>query len=301
MLSVERNSLRVSYSVGIAGTGRIAQALGALLVNRGVTVEAIAGRDEARTREAAAFVGARRTVPVEELGRYSDVVLVAVIDDAIESTARGIAESPQLPAMALHTCGSAGLELLQPLREKGCATGVLHPLQTVPAREAGVESLSRCYYATCGESDALECAGQLINLLSGKVIRIPPEHWALYHAAAVMACNYNVTLVSTALDLLEEAGVAREEGLRALSPILRNTTEILLSSTPEEALTGPIRRGDAGSVARHLQAIRFAPTEARELYLAGARSTLTLARKAGLSNENAARIVGLLQQEQEQL
>ena len=301
MPSLERNSPAVSYSVGIAGTGRIAQALGALLTNRGVPVEAIAGRDDARTREAAAFSGARAVVPLEELGRNCNVVLIAVSDDAIESTARRIAAGAKPPAVTLHTCGSAGPELLQSLQEKGCSTGVLHPLQTVPAREAGVQSLSLCYYAYCGEGAALDCARHLIAWLSGKELPVSPEHWAVYHAAAVMACNYNVTLVNTALDLLEHAGVKREEGLRALSPILRNTTEVLLGSTPEEALTGPIRRGDTGSVERHLRALQSAPPEARSLYVAGARSTLTLARKAGLSSEAAADLADLLRREQEQL
>ncbi len=301
MPSYERNSLDVSYSIGIAGTGRIAQALGALLASRGLAIEAIAGRDEARTREAAAFTGAKAAVALEELGRNCNVVLIAVSDEAIERTARRIAASVQPPAVALHTCGSAGPELLHALWEKGCSTGVLHPLQTVPAREAGVQSLSRCYYAYCGEGAALDCARHLIALLSGKALHVNPEHWALYHAAAVMACNYNVTLVNTALDLLEHAGVKREEGLRALSPILRNTTEILLGSTPEDALTGPIRRGDTGSVARHLRALQSAPAEARSLYVAGARSTLTLARKAGLSSEAAASLADLLRREQEQL
>ncbi len=285
--------------MGIAGTGRIARSLGALLAERGLPIAAIAGRDEARTRAAAAFTGARRTVSIEELGRHATVVLVAVSDDAIETVAHELAAGARIPDVALHTCGSAGPELLQALSEKGCATGVLHPLQTVPAPETGVQSLSQCYYAFCGEDLAEEWATRLIELLSGKSIHVNRSQWALYHAAAVMACNYNVTLVSTALDLLEVAGVARQEGLQALAPILWNTTEILLSSTPEDALTGPIRRGDAGSVRRHLDALASAPPEARALYRAAARSTLALARRAGLSSGAAAKLAGVLGEEQE--
>ncbi|MCC6264419.1 MAG: DUF2520 domain-containing protein [Bryobacterales bacterium] len=288
-----------STAVGIAGTGRIAQSLGALLAEQGLPIAAIAGRDLARTREAAAFTGARRTVNIEDLGREAAVVLIAVSDDAIEPVAARIASGARLPEVVFHTCGSAGPELLQELSEKGCATGVLHPLQTVPAPEAGVQSLSQCYYAYCGEGAAVKWASRLIGLLSGKAIHVNPSQWALYHAAAVMACNYNVTLVSTALDLLEQAGVERAEGLRALSPILRNTTEILLRSTPEEALTGPIRRGDVGSVQRHLDALESAPAEARNLYRAAASSTIPLARRAGLSIAAAAKLAGVLRQEYE--
>lgn len=296
------NFARSSYpepnAIGIAGTGRIAQAMGALFNQRGSALQAIAGRDRERTLEATAFTGAQRAVEIEDLGRYADVVVMAVSDDAIEATARQLAAGSRLPAVVLHTCGSAGPEILQTLQVKGCATGVMHPLQTVPARELGVHSLSGCYYAYCGEGAAREWALRLIEFLGGKPIHVRSEHWALYHAAAVMACNYNVTLVSTALDLLEQAGVERGEGLRALTPILRNTTEILLSSTPEAALTGPIRRGDAGSVARHLRAIASAPSETRELYRAAARSTLTLARRAGLAEDAAEKLADVLGQEQ---
>lgn len=297
-MEIPDSNLARSNAVGIAGTGRIAQSLGALLAKRGLAIAAIAGRDEERTRDAAVFTGASRAVAFEELGHYVGAVLIAVSDDAIEATARAIAAGNRLPSVALHTCGSAGPELLHPLSEKGCATGVLHPLQTVPARELGAQSLSKCYYAYCGEGAASEWASRLIELLSGNAIRVSPEYWALYHAAAVMACNYNVTLVSTALDLLELAGVERAEGLRALSPILRNTTEILLSGSPEEALTGPIRRGDAGSVRRHLQALQSAPPEARDLYLAAAKCTLNLAGRAGLSRIAAERLADALEQEQ---
>lgn len=298
MDSFEKRALPAPGTVGIAGTGRIAQAMGALLAKRGMPIAAIAGRDRERTLEAVAFTGAARGVTIEDLGRYAGMVLIAVSDDAIESTASQLAAGSWLPAVALHTCGSAGPELLQPLQEKGCATGVLHPLQTVPDREIGVHSLADCYYAYCGEDSALNWAMRLIELLGGNPLHVSSEHWALYHAAAVMACNYNVTLVSTALDLLGHAGVEREEGLRALAPILRNTTEVLLRSTPEAALTGPIRRGDAGSVARHLRALASAPPETRDLYRAAARSTLTLARRAGLSENAAKKLADVLGQEQ---
>lgn len=286
-----------SNRVGIAGTGRLAQALGALLTKRGLPPEAIAGRNGDSTLEAVRFTGARRGARIEELGKHADVVLVAVSDDAIESVAKRIADAPERPGVVLHACGSAGPELLLPLAEKGCSTGVIHPLQTIPSRESGTEALIGCCYGYCGEGAALEEALRLIELFGGVPIKVQPDSWALYHAAAITACNYGVTLSGMALDLLEAAGIEREDGLRALAPLLRNSLNVLLGSTPEAALTGPIRRGDVGTVLRHLNALEAAPVEIRNLYRAAGLCTVELARRAGLSDAAAAELTGVLKQE----
>ncbi|MCZ2154111.1 MAG: DUF2520 domain-containing protein [Bryobacterales bacterium] len=286
-----------SIRVGIAGTGRLAQAIGALLTKQGLPPEAIAGRNRESTLDALRFTGAGHAVGIEELGEHADVVLLAVSDDAITDVARQLADAAVLPKIALHTCGSAGPELLQPLSEKGISTGVIHPLQTIPSREVGVAALARCYYGYCGEGAAQDQALRLIRLFGGTPIQVPSNSWALYHAAAITACNYSVTLSGMALDLLELAGIERGEGLRALGPILRNSLNVLLETTPESALTGPIRRGDIGTVFRHLDALEAAPAEIRNLYRAVGLCTVTLAHRAGLSDEAADRLRSALTQE----
>jgi predicted short-subunit dehydrogenase-like oxidoreductase (DUF2520 family) len=111
---------------------------------------------------------------------------------------------------------------------------------------------------------------------------VDPDFWQHYHAGAVMACNYQTTLVDTALELMAMAGVERHSALEALGPILRATTENILEMGPEEALTGPIRRGETGIVRRHLSAIEDALPETRQLYLAAGLRTVLLAERAGL-------------------
>jgi predicted short-subunit dehydrogenase-like oxidoreductase (DUF2520 family) len=105
-----------------------------------------------------------------------------------------------------------------------------------------------------------------------------------------MASNYHVTLVDAALELAGLAGIAREAALDALAPIIRATTENVLTSGPEQALTGPIRRGDAETIRRHLAAIGDSLPETRELYNAAGLRTIAVAERAGLPREAANKI-----------
>jgi len=212
------------------------------------------------------------------------------MDGAIPEVAAELAEGGLRDGIVLHTSGAAGPHALEILREAGNAVGVLHPLQTVPSAEQGVEALPGATYAFAGDEGAAAWAARLVDRLGGRVLRVDPEFWQHYHAGAVMACNYQMTLVDAALELMEMAGVGRSEALDALGPILRATTENVLKSGPEQALTGPIRRGDLGTIRRHLAALENALPETRQLYIAAGLRTVPVAERAGLE-ASAARAV----------
>jgi predicted short-subunit dehydrogenase-like oxidoreductase (DUF2520 family) len=274
--------------IGIVGTGRMAKALGALLSPIG----AVAGRCGESTGKAAKFIGLHQsaipqTVALSELPRHFRRILIAVSDDAIPEVAAGLAAAGLTGAVVLHTSGAAGPEALDALRGANNSVGVLHPLQTVPSAERGVQTLRGATYAFAGDASAAEWALDLIVQLEGKPLAIDPRRWQHYHAAAVMACNYQVTLVDAALELMEIAGIDRAAALDALGPILRATIDNVLSSGPEKALTGPIRRGDVGTIRRHLAALEIASPETKRLYKAAGLRTIAIAERAGLQ-ENAA-------------
>ena len=276
--------------VGIAGTGRMAKALGALMVRSGVGVGAVAGRCGRSAEEAGRFMGAERAVTVRELPQYARRIVIAVTDGAIPEVAAELAEGGFRDGVVLHTSGAAGPRALEILREAGNSVGVLHPLQTVPSAEQGVEALHRATYAFAGDRDATAWAASLVARLGGRALRVDPRFWQHYHAGAVMACNYQITLVDAALELMATAGIGRNEALDALGPILRTTTENVLKSGPEQALTGPIRRGDLGTIRQHLAALEHASPETRLLYVAAGLRTVAVAERAGLKKSAAREI-----------
>lgn len=286
-----RDNCVVSNSaIGIAGTGRMAKALGALLP----PVSAVAGRCARSTEEAARFIGSPLAVSFRELPGYSRHILLAVADDAIPAVASALAAAGLTGATVLHTSAAAGPDALDVLRAAGNSTGVLHPLQTVPSAERGVQTLPGATYAYAGDEAAVRWARSLIERLGGQGLAVDPARWPHYHAAAVMACNYHVTLVDAALELMQIAGISRGAALEALGPIVRATTGNILASGPELALTGPIRRGDVGTIRRHLAALEDSLPETRDLYTAAGLRTVAVARRAGLPPGAAGDVVRVL-------
>lgn len=268
----------------------MAKALGALLAGRGIAVMAVGGRCGQSAGEAARFIGAERAVALRELPLYAARIVIAVTDGAIPEAAAALAEGGLKDGIVLHTSGAAGPEALEILRGAGNSVGVLHPLQTVPTAERGVATLPGATYALAGDAGATAWANELIVRLGGRALPVEPKFWAHYHAGAVMACNYQMTLVDAALELMGMAGIGRPAALEALGPILRATTENVLTSGPEGALTGPIGRGDVSTIRRHLAAVEQASQETKALYVAAGLRTIAIAERAGL-DASAARNV----------
>lgn len=273
----------------VAGTGRLARALGRLLAEHGEPVLAVAGRDPAHTAAAAAFIGhgvkpAALDAPPKRCTRF----LVAVSDAAIPAVAARLAEAGVTRGIALHTCGALGAEALEPLGAAGVACGTLHPLQTVATPEQGLSALSSCAYMVDGDPDALAWAGRLASELGAMTLHVPPEGHVFYHAAAVMASNYVVALVDAAVMLMRAAGIGEETARRALAPLVEASSSNALRQGPVEALTGPVQRGDVETLRLHMRALQKAPDRLREFYAAAGRYALDIALRRGLAPSAAA-------------
>jgi predicted short-subunit dehydrogenase-like oxidoreductase (DUF2520 family) len=276
-----------AHTVGIVGTGRLASALGALLSRRGDTVSVIAGRNLEKARKTAHFAGVKEAVSIPELPPRANHVLIAVSDDALPFVAPSLAAAGLRASIVLHTAAAAGPAALAPLREQGNATGVLHPLQTIPTAERGVDTLPGSAFAYAGDAPATAWANELVVSLGGKPLAIDAQQWGLYHAAAVFASNYHVTLIDSALELLEQTGLSRSVALEALAPLVQASVANTLSLGPERALTGPISRGDTSTVQAHRSALANRPSATRSLYAAAGLRTLALALRSGLPAQAA--------------
>lgn len=283
----------LQHSIAIAGTGRVAQALGRLLRERGEPVVAVAGRNGERTAHAAEFIGAPAAA-LREIPARAGRVLIAVRDGAVRGVARALADAGMNGGAALHTCGSRGPEILAPLARAGVACGVLHPLQTVASPEAGVTAIPGSAFAISGDPDAVAWAEQIVKLLCGTTLRVAAGAMPLYHAGAVMASNYVAGLLDAAAALMKAAGIEEKPALDALGPVVYAGVANALTLGPEKALTGPIERGDAETVRRHLASLTAAPASVACLYRSAGRHVLEIARRRGLDEAKAHEIETLL-------
>lgn len=284
MESAQGNGL-VVRDIALAGAGRLAQAFGRLLHERGISVVAVASRTPERAREAAVFTGAAAPVSFGDLPRRSRHILIAVADDAVHGVAQALADAGSSGGIVLQTCGAHGPEVLAPLRKRGVACGTLHPLQTIATPERGVAVLPGSAFAIAGDPDAVAWATAVVDLLGGRPLRLAETALPLYHAAAVMAGNHLIGLLDAAVALMEEAGIDQADALPALEPLVRTSCDNALRLGPREALTGPVARGDAGTVSRHLSAMKSVSPLIRELYRVASLQLLELARCRGLPEE----------------
>jgi predicted short-subunit dehydrogenase-like oxidoreductase (DUF2520 family) len=274
--------------IGIVGTGRVGQALGRLLVEAGEPVVAVAGRTATHTEAAARFMGPSvAVVRITELRQVAGRVLIAVSDDAIEDVAVQLAGSGGPGGVALHTSGAYGPQLLRTLADAGVSCGVLHPLQTLATADRGVTALRGATFGVGGDLEATRWAEHVIAIAGGTALRVPVDGFASYHAGAVMASNAVVAAVDAAISLMRAAGVDGAAALSAVGPLCVTTARNASEIGPEAALTGPVQRGDARTIGRHVAALAACPPHVADLYRASAHALLAISRRRGLSDASA--------------
>lgn len=278
-------------TIGIAGAGRVAQALGIALQHCGIAIDCIASRNLLHAQAAAErFSPSVRAVPYRDLPLLASHIIVAVSDQAVTPVAELLASRNGKLHVAVHTCGSYGPELLTPLKDNGVSCGALHPLQTIGDGAHGAIALRNAPFAVSGDPDALTWAESIATTLSGHILHILPEARPFYHAAAVMASNYMAALLDSAEQLMVLAGVPKPDAIRALAPIARTSLDNIVRCGPIEALTGPVVRGDTETVARHVRAMEQVDETILGLYKAAGLRALEMARMRGLSEEKAEQV-----------
>ncbi|GAF77825.1 unnamed protein product, partial [marine sediment metagenome] len=275
------------------GAGVVGTALAKALARAGYPVVAVTSRSaERRIALADSLPDAHAVETPQEVADAVDLVFLTVPDDSIEPLCGSITWAS---AHAVHSSGVASIDILAAASAQGAAIGVFHPLQTfatasqaeanIPGSPFGIEASSEELLAIL--SEMAESLGGTPLVLSGDK--------AIYHASAVVASNYIVTLLDVASGLWETLGLSREEGLKALLPLVRGTIENLESVGLPNALTGPIARGDVGTVERHLSALREVAPDVLPVYKELARRAIPIARaKGGLGEEAADRLLAIL-------
>ena len=292
--------------ISLIGVGAVGSALALALDARGARIVALASRHPERAQALAATLASRPPVvsPAEAL-RDADLVFLAVPDDAISPLAASLPWRAE--QAAIHLSGASGLAALAAVLERGAQAAALHPLMTFPRSEVPLgasEQLARmsgCVWALEASAPALgETLEKLVGALSGTVVRLRAEDRVPYHIAAVLASNYVTTLLAAATSLWEPFASEPGAALSALLPLLRASVESLERVGLPDALTGPIARGDTGTIAAHLawldaHAAEPGIADLRAAYLALARLAIPIAQaKGALTAEEAETLRRLL-------
>ncbi|MDI3280429.1 MAG: DUF2520 domain-containing protein [Bacillota bacterium] len=275
--------------VGFIGAGAVGSALARALSRRGYQVVAVASASGLSARRLASHLP--NCLPVETgqaVAQAAETVFLTVPDRIIPQVAAEVHWSPA--HQVIHCSGATPLEALDPAARQGARTGVFHPLNSFSTSdpEAGCRWVRESFFAVESHDRAfLAELKALAHALGQGAIEIPGKWRPLYHATAVLVSNYLVALAATAAGLWSEFGVERTTALSALLPLIRGTCRNLEVYGLPAALTGPIARGDAETVASHLSALADYPS-VLELYTALGVAALPLAQEKGGLTEKAA-------------
>ncbi|MFF0308670.1 Rossmann-like and DUF2520 domain-containing protein [Streptosporangium sp. NPDC004379] len=280
-------------AVGVVGAGRVGSALGAALARAGHRIVAASGVSDSSRERAVERLGVTPCRP-EEVVAQSDLVLLTVPDDVLPDLVSGLAGTGAdlRGKMVAHTSGAYGLGVLDPAAKAGALPLALHPVMTFTGRDDDLRRLVGISYGVTAPGPLRPVAEALVIEMEGEPVWIEDADRPLYHAALAGAANHMVTLVAESADLLGRIGV--EQPGRMLGPLLGAALDNVLR-LGLAGLTGPVVRGDAGTVRKHIDALILAAPEAADAYVALARLTADRALAAGLLKpETAERLLDAL-------
>jgi len=267
-------------NVGFIGAGTVGTALAVRLRGRGYSVAAVASRTRTSAERLASMVdGCRVYDTPQAVADAADLVFITTPDGVIPQIADRVKwRSGQ---GVVHCSGVDSLDILFPAAERGALRGGFHPLQTFATVAYAIENIPGSTYALEADEPLLGTLKEMAAALGGHWIVLKPGDKVVYHAAAVLACNYMITLVKLATDLWKTFGVSTPEATQALLPLMRGTLNNLNNVGLPNSLTGPIARGDSGTVQKHLAALQQRAPELLPAYEELGRQTIPIALAKG--------------------
>jgi predicted short-subunit dehydrogenase-like oxidoreductase (DUF2520 family) len=278
--------------VAVLGVGRVGSVLGAALGRAGHFVAAAAAVSDSSVQRARRMLPDAELLPADQAVALADLVLITVPDDQLLGLIRGLANTGawRTGQLAVHTSGAHGISVFAPAAEAGVVGMALHPVMTFTGRAEDLQRLDGAAFGVTAVEEFRPVAETLVIELGGEPVWVPESARPRYHAALSMGSNHLVTLVNDSADVLRSAGV--DNPRRLLSPLLSASLDNALI-LGDDALTGPVSRGDSETVRAHLAALHATPF--LNPYLAMAIRTMQRAHAAGrLSDEQCAALIEVI-------
>jgi predicted short-subunit dehydrogenase-like oxidoreductase (DUF2520 family) len=278
--------------ITIIGVGGLGYSLAKALSEANFTVKSVFNRTAGKAKEIADELDINQsgTFPLDD-SELGDLIFITVSDSAIANVAQQLADISEdfSHKTIVHCSGNETASLLQALKEKGGHIASFHPLQTFTKRSKPSD-FNDIYFSLQGDKAAFSHLGNLAEKLGARTFEVSREQKSHLHAAAVFASNYLNTLLEVAVDTASASGVSREIAKKALFPLIKTSLKNIESQSFNDALTGPIKRGDWETVKHHLHLLEDWP-ELLTIYKTLGRRTVKMARKSGDIDQNAAQKV----------
>tara|TARA_B100001013_G_C24588977_1_gene433966 strand:+ start:83 stop:1015 length:933 start_codon:yes stop_codon:yes gene_type:complete len=291
--SVDTRSIRV----GFIGAGRTANALATALHASGYHVTSVSSRTPASAGTLADRIpGCLPFKTAQKVVDICNLVFITTPDDAIRTVVSEINWHPEMGVV--HCSGAEPSSILNPAGQQGAMIGSFHPMQTFPKSNKSEISLLGITFAIDGSLPLLSTLTEMASELGGQSIVIEPHHRTLYHLSGFLACGAVTALINQAVGLWAIMGYTKDQGLEVLLPILKSTVNGLETQGLLGAMTGPISRGDIGTVQKHLNALEDQSPELISLYCNLALTAIKMTNtNEGIYQTNAQDITRLLEEQ----
>jgi len=273
--------------LGFIGAGTVGTALAVRLNNKGYQVVAASSRSQASARKLAQAVnGCQAFDNNQDVADAAELVFITTPDDAIASVA---AKTQWHKGQSvIHCSGADSTSILEPANKLGAEIGAFHPLQTFASVKQAIENIPGSTFAVEAEEPLLSTLKDMATALDGHWIELKATDKVAYHAAAVIACNYLVTLVKLATDLWQSFNISPTQATQALLPLIRGTIHNIDTVGIPQCLTGPIARGDTETIKKHLDALQKVAPALLSTYRELGLQTIPIALAKGRINQHQA-------------
>ena len=262
--------------IGFIGAGKVGFTLGKYFTEQNIVVSGFYNRHPEVASEAAEFTGTRYYDTMENLIRDSEVIFITVPDNAIAEVWEQLKQLQVKDKIICHCSGALSSAVFSDITNYECYGYSIHPLFAVNSKTESYKELSKALFTIEGDELHRDALADLIRSCGNKVVFLNPENKIKYHCAAVFASNLINGVMETAITELVQCGFTSEEALSALAPLTINNVAHLSEGTLEEALTGPIERGDTSTVLKHLNNIS---DDTRDIYILLSKKVLQIAKR----------------------
>lgn len=275
--------------VGFIGAGKVGTSFGLFLNKKGINLSGFSSRKYSSSERSAYLTNSKAYEDKIDLVKESDIIFITTNDDSIKKVADEISSSELIlnKKVICHMSGALDSTIFTELKEKGATTASLHPMYPFSNIEQSAKQLQNANFSLEGDGEYFESIRKLLEKTSITYQEIETNKKILYHTAACIASNYLVSLLNTSIDMLKSVGFEEKKALSMLKTLVSQTINDIFEFGPQDALTGPISRGDIDTVCRHLEKLKETDNEEwLKLYQILGLSTLNIAKNKGEINEN---------------
>ena len=278
-------------SIAIVGCGRVGTAIGKFLAEAGYNIAGLASKSLASAKRLADIVKTNNVSEIPwKITKKADIVFLTTPDNAIADTCNSISihSGFHKNAVVFHCSGALPSTILSSAKKCNTFIGSMHPLQSFASITPSENPFKKIIISVEGEKQAINEAEKIAVDLEAECLTIKTETKILYHASAVVASNYLVTILDLSLRLINEAGITGENAFKALKPLIQGTLSNIEKGGIVNGLTGPVARGDIETLKKHLEEIGSKTPDLLSLYKTLGLHTIDIAMAGNSLSKSSA-------------